>query len=107
MLGCLAYTPFFIAGYPLKEMNMGGWEQVFFFAVFIPNSILYMWIYYHTGRNTFSAIMFHFAGNFSGMVIVETSTASIIKGVFVFISAVAVIIFNPDLFFKKGEISEK
>lgn len=39
---------------------------VSFFFAFLPCSILMSWIYYRTGRSTLSAILFHFAGNFSG-----------------------------------------
>lgn len=98
---------FFIVGYPLKEMNMSGWEMAVFFGTFIPNTFLYVWVYYKTNRSTIAAILFHFSINYNGMIFIETPYTGLIKGLVTTVVAIVVIYFERELFFDFKKYSEK
>ena len=55
---------FFIAGYYARAG--GAPDPLQFGVAILLGSVLYTWIYNHTGRSVLAAILFHFAGNVSG-----------------------------------------
>jgi uncharacterized protein len=63
----LWHTPlFFIAGYYADGTPP---EPVLFTVAILVHSILYTWIYNHTGHSVLVAILFHFMINFVGMLV--------------------------------------
>lgn len=63
-----------------------------YFLAFIPASILMSWIYYRTNRSTLSAIMFHFAVNFSGEALSLSMETRIIQTILTSLLAVIVVL---------------
>jgi uncharacterized protein len=57
---------FFIAGYYADGTPP---EPVLFTLAILVHSVLYTWIYNHTGRSVLAAILFHFMINFVGMLV--------------------------------------
>jgi membrane protease YdiL (CAAX protease family) len=90
---------FFISGYPLHEMDLGPVELVIYFFVLFPKSILFTWIWHHTGKSTLAAIMFHYAINLSGMVVDPGFLGECISGLIYTALALTVLILDTDPFF--------
>jgi uncharacterized protein len=57
---------FFIAGYYRAESPP---DPVLFAVAILAHSVVYTWIYNHTGRSVFVAILFHFMVNLTGMLV--------------------------------------
>ncbi len=91
---------FFIIDYPLKEMNLSGLALGRYFFEMIPKSILYVWIYYRTGKSTVSAILFHFSSNYFGMIFQAGYIAEYIHTAMIFLSAISVCAFDRKIFWK-------
>lgn len=83
---------FFIAGYPLREMALRNIELLLYFGSLLPKSILYSWIWSHTGKSTFGAILFHFSINFCGMIVDPGFTGELASGLVYSVLALAVLI---------------
>lgn len=78
---------FFIADYPLSEISGDAARMATYLATFFPLSILFTWIFIGAAHRTLSAILFHFAINFFGMMfITETRTEMIIFVVYALIA---------------------
>lgn len=82
---------FFIGEYPLSQISDDSLRLATYFATFFPVSVLFTWIFIGAAHRTLSAILFHFAINFFGMIFSpEPRTDLIIFGVYALI-AVALI----------------
>ncbi|GEM_PF-678050 len=64
---------FFIPGYPLAVLLQEPVRFLFYLLDFLPNSLLYTWLFFSVGGSTAAAILFHWGGNFWGMMF-ETGT---------------------------------
>ena len=55
-------------------------------------SVLYTWIYNHTGRSILGAVLFHFSGNFSGELISHGPIGGLLPVVLTLLVVVVVIL---------------
>ncbi|MCU4744572.1 type II CAAX endopeptidase family protein [Natronoglomus mannanivorans] len=68
-----------------------------FMAGILVVSILYTWIYNHTGRSILAAILFHFSGNFSGELVAHGELGSDFSFVLALVVAVVVVfVYGPE-----------
>lgn len=98
----LWHIPLFsIVDYPLSTMDLGFWRLFVYFGELVPKSFVYSLIYFKTGRNIFSAILFHFMCNFIGSIIEIDNNAEYFKFIIYVILAIIIVLSNKKMFFLK------
>lgn len=98
---------FFISGYPLHEMALGKVDLMLYFAVLFPKSILFTWIWHHTGKSTLGAALFHYSINLCGMIVDPGFLGELFSGLIYTALALGVLFFDMAIFSppeKKGDV---
>ena len=68
-------------------------------------SVLYTWIYNHTGRSILGAVMFHFSGNFSGELVAHGPIGTLLPtGVTLLVVVVVVLVYRPKTLTKHSPV---
>lgn len=55
-------------------------------------SVMYTWIYNHTGRSILSAILFHFAANFWGELLVVRGETVLYRSAWIVVLVIAIVL---------------
>lgn len=84
-------------------MDFGAAEFAVYFGSFIPKSILYTTLFYAAGRSTLAAILFHFAINFTGMIVEIDFQTEIIQMLSYWLAAFITVILFHQLFFQSKD----
>lgn len=92
---------FFINGYPLADFTSNYLKMFVYFTDLIPRAIIFTYVFYHNRRSILAAMLFHFIGNFTGMIIEISPITEMIQ--LILLAAVSVVIVhrNKDIFFHK------
>jgi uncharacterized protein len=68
---------FFVAGSYQHSLGVGSFSFWRYLLSFLPDAVLYTWIYNNTNRSTLAAILFHFMTNFTGELFALTLRAEL------------------------------
>jgi membrane protease YdiL (CAAX protease family) len=84
---------FFIQGtWQAEEVGLGTQRFWFFMLTILFESVLYTWIYNHTGRSTLAAILFHFMGNAFGQLFALSEGAEVYNFILAVVAVVGVVV---------------
>jgi membrane protease YdiL (CAAX protease family) len=87
---------FFIEGTYQNGLGLGTLPFWLFMVAMIPQSILMTWIYNNNRRSTLSAVLFHFAINFTGELFVATERAEFYQVLLLIVAAMSVtVVWGP------------
>lgn len=81
---------FFLEGTFQNGLGFGSARFWIFSATMIPLSVLMTWVYNHTRRSTLSAVLIHFTGNLTGMLVAKTESLALWELVVLGVAAVVV-----------------
>lgn len=81
---------FFLEGTFQHGLGLGSTRFWIFSATLLPLSVLMTWVYNHTRRSTLAAVLIHFTGNLTGLLIAKTERLALWELVAVGVAALAV-----------------
>ncbi len=81
---------FFLEGTFQHGLGFGSARFWIFSASMIPLSVLMTWVYNHTRRSTLSAVLIHFTGNLTGLLVAKTERLALFELVALSVAAVVV-----------------
>lgn len=81
---------FFLKGTFQHGLGFGSTRFWIFSAALLPLSVLITWVYNHTRRSTLSAVLIHYTGNLTGMLVAKTERIALWELVALSVAALAV-----------------
>ena len=93
--------------YQYEIFNENIWYGVNFFVSIIPMGIIISWICIKNGKSIFAAILFHFMINLAQEVLAITQFTKCIETFVLIFIAIAIIIWDKELFFSTNHLKER